>query len=161
MNKNILLVVAVVLVGIGLLKPDVSKFLSNKAVAVAKVEIPAPTGDVKVAAEKVIQEIKKTDLDREIIGKLRDLYADLAILVSLKGEDLTVTTTEEVRQANGLAGKMLGLDLKGKYPELSKASKEVVVAAIGDDVISMNDTLRVQGTDAFAALAWAYNEVVK
>jgi hypothetical protein len=53
---------------------------------------------------------------------------------------------------------MLKLDIKGKYPNLAKESKEVVVASIGDDKILLSKELRVKAVEGLNALAWAFNE---
>ena len=89
--------------------------------------------------------------------RLRDLYLDLAKLVELDGENEVVKSTEEIRQANSLAGVMLRLDIKGKYPDLAKEAKEVVVAAIGDDQILLSKELRAKAVEGLNALAWACN----
>jgi hypothetical protein len=52
---------------------------------------------------------------------------------------------------------MLRLDIKGKYPDLAKEAKEVVVAAIGDDQILLSKELRVKAVEGLNALAWACN----
>jgi hypothetical protein len=52
---------------------------------------------------------------------------------------------------------MLRLDIKGKYPNLAKEAKEVVVAAIGDDQIPLSKELRVKAVEGLNALAWAFN----
>ena len=74
---------------------------------------------------------------------------------------MVVKNTEEVRQANKLAGVMLKLDIKGKYPELAKATNAVIVASLGDDSLMLDDKLRQQAVDGFKALAWACLEGAK
>ena len=102
--------------------------------------------------------LKSTNGSKRDFKKLRDLYIDLAKLVELDGEDEVVKSTEDIRQANSLAGVMLRLDIKGKYPDLAKEIKEVIVAAIGDDQIPLSKELRPKAVDGFNALAWAMNE---
>ena len=74
---------------------------------------------------------------------------------------MVIKNTEEIRQANSLAGTMLRLDIKGKYPNLAKEATEVIVASIGDDNINLSPELRTKAADGFNALAWAYNEASK
>jgi hypothetical protein len=69
-----------------------------------------------------------------------------------------VKNTDEIRQANSIAGPMLRLDMKNKYKGLSKESQDVVIAAIGDDNIALSKELRPKAVEGFNALAWAYNE---
>ena len=90
--------------------------------------------------------------------KLRDLYLDLAKLISLDNNDLVIKNTEEIRQANSVAGAMFRLDAKNKYPNLGKEAQDVVVAMIGDDQITLSSELRAKAVESFNVLAWACNE---
>jgi len=157
-QKNILLGLATLLIVIGLLKPDFSNILGpNKPVMVDVLELPAPTDEaVKKEADDVVALLKEAGAKNDA-RRLRDLYIDLAKLVELDGEDEVIKSTEEIRQANSLAGVMLKLDIKGKYPDLAKETKEVVVASIGDDQILLSKELRVKAVDGLKALAWACN----
>jgi hypothetical protein len=158
-QKNILLALAGLLIIIGLLKPEFSNILGpNKPSVVDVLELSAPTDEaVKKEAEDVVTVLKEAGAKNDA-KRLRDLYIDLAKLVELDGEDEVVKSTEEIRQANSLAGVMLKLDMKGKYPNLAKEAKEVVVASIGDDQILLSKELRVKAAEGFNALAWACNQ---
>jgi hypothetical protein len=157
-DKKILLGLAGLLILIGLLKPEFPNILGpNKPSVVDVLELSAPTDEaVKKEAEDVVTLLKEAGAKNDA-KRLRDLYIDLAKLVELDGEDEVVKSTEEIRQANSLAGVMLRLDMKGKYPNLAKESKEVVVAAIGDDQIPLSKELRVKAVEGLNALAWACN----
>lgn len=159
-QKNLLLALASLLIVVGLLKPDLSNiFKPGASVTIDVLELPAPTDEaVKKEAEDVVALLKSTNGSKRDFKKLRDLYIDLAKLVELDGEDEVVKSTEDIRQANSLAGVMLRLDIKGKYPDLAKEIKEVIVAAIGDDQIPLSKELRPKAVDGFNALAWAMNE---
>jgi hypothetical protein len=157
-QKNILLGLAALLIVIGLLKPEFSNILGlNKPVVVDVLELPAPTDEtVKKEADDVVALLKEAGAKNDA-RRLRDLYIDLAKLVELDGEDEVIKSTEEIRQANSLTGVMLRLDIKGKYPDLAKEAKEVVVAAIGDDQILLSKELRAKAVEGLNALAWAFN----
>jgi hypothetical protein len=158
-NNNLLLVVAGLLILVGLTKFDLSRLniLPNKPNAVDVLELPEPTDEnVKKEAEDVVAILKESGAKVDA-KKLRDLYLDLAKLVELDGEDEVIKNTDEIRQANSLAGLMLRLDIKGKYPNLAKEAKEVVVASIGDDHIVLSKELRVKAVEGLNALAWACN----
>lgn len=160
--KNLVLILGAVLIAIGLFKPDLSNFVINKPnnVAVVNVEKPANT-EILDECQEVIDALKE-DSDRKQDGlRLASLYNDLATLVSLDGEDLVLKNTEEIRQANKLAGVMLKLDMKGKYPKLAEAAKKVIVSSIGDDSVMLDDKLRQDAVDGFKALAWACYEGAK
>jgi hypothetical protein len=157
-QKNILLGLAGLLVIIGLLKPEFSNILNPRPSVVDVLELPTPTDPtVKKEADDVVNLLKEAGAKGDA-KRLRDLYIDLAKLVELDGEDEVIKSTEEIRQANSLAGVMLRLDIKGKYPDLAKETKEVVVASIGDDQILLSKELRVKAVESLNALAWACNQ---
>jgi hypothetical protein len=157
-QKNILLGLAALLILVGLLKPEFSNILGpNRPAVVDVLELPEPTDlAVKKEADDVVTLLKEAGAKGDA-KRLRDLYIDLAKLVELDGEDEIIKSTEEIRQANSLAGVMLKLDMKGKYPNLAKEAKEVVVASIGDDQILLSKELRAKAVEGFNALAWACN----
>ena len=158
-QKNILLGLAALLILVGLLKPEFSNILGpNRPAVVDVLELPAPTDEaVKKEADDVVTLLKEAGAKGDA-KRLRDLYIDLAKLVELDGEDEVIKSTEEIRQANSLAGVMLKLDMKGKYPDLAKEAKEVVVASIGDDQILLSKELRAKAVEGLNALAWACNQ---
>lgn len=159
--KNLLLVIAGILIVIGLFKPDLSSFKPspiNENVVV--VEKPS-NAEILDECQDVIDALK-ADSDRKTDGtRLASLYSDLATLVSLDGEDLVIKNTEEIRQANRLSGAMLKLDIKGKYPKLAKATNSVIVSSIGDDSVMLDAKLRQDAVDGFKALAWACQQGAK
>ena len=162
MNKNIILVLAALLILLGLSAKFNLVNLSPNNPKVDVMELVEPTDpNVKREADDVIASLKSAGGDKKDFKKLRDLSLDLGRLVQLDGEDLVIKNTEEIRQANSLAGVMLKLDIKGKYPNLAKEAFEVIVASIGDDNIPLSPELRTKAVDGFNSLAWAYNEASK
>jgi len=160
MKNNLLLAIAGLLVLIGLTGFDLTRLnvMPNRPNVVDVLELPEPTDlAVKKEADDVVVVLKESGAKSDA-KRLRDLYLDLAKLVELDGENEVVRNTEEIRQANSLAGVMLRLDIKGKYPDLAKEAKEVVVAAIGDDQILLSKELRVKAVEGLNALAWACNQ---
>ena len=163
MNNRILLIVAIVLVGIGLLKPDLSSLLDLGNTArgrVDVVEVVKPTDKSLLdSCFDVIKVLKDGPSSRvQDAKRLSSLYSDLATLISLDGENEVVKTTDEVRMANSLSGVMLRMDIKGKYEDLAPACNSVIVAAIGNDSVLLDKDLREKAADGFKALAWACNE---
>jgi hypothetical protein len=159
MNNKIILAVAGLLILFGLNSFDFSNFLPhNNPINIDVLELAAPTDENILKEAKDVLEIVKKQVDKEDAKRLRDLYLDIKQLIKLDGDDEVVKNTEEIRQANSLAGSMLKLDIKGKYPNLAKECKEVIVVAIGDDQVSLSKELRAKGMDAFGGLAWAFNE---
>lgn len=164
-NNNIVLLVAGLLILAGLTKFDFSNihFGPSRPSSIDVLELTEPSDAVlKKEADDVVTLLKNApNASKSDFKKLRDLSIDLGRLVELDGEDLVITNTSEIRQANGIAGPMLRLDIKGKYPDLAKEAKEVIIVAIGDDDIVLSPDLRVKAVDGFNALAWAYNEASK
>ena len=156
-DKKVLLALGGLLILLGLLKPEFSNVFNPRLSVIDVLELPTPTDEaVKKEADDVVALVKESGAKGDA-KRLRDLYLDLAKLVELDGEDEVIKSTEEIRQANSLAGVMLRLDIKGKYPNLAKEAKEVVVAAIGDDQIPLSKELRVKAVEGLNALAWAFN----
>jgi hypothetical protein len=115
MNNKLLLVIAGILVILGLFKPDLSSFINRpKPIVIDVAELSAPVGEgLRTKANEVVRILKDGDSDRRVDGKrLSSLYLDIATLVELDGDDEVIKNTEEIRQANKLAGTMLKLDMK-------------------------------------------------
>lgn len=161
MNKKVVLAIGIVLLVLGYTKFDFSSLVPHAPVpsGVDVMELSEPTDPVvKKEAEDVIALLKTFGSSKGDFRRLRDLYLDMGRLVELDSEDLVIKNTEEIRQANSLAGVMLRLDMKNKFPNLAKECKEVIVASIGDDNVLLSKELRPKGVDGFNALAWAFNE---
>lgn len=166
MNKKVVLVIGCALLAVGLLKPDLSSVLdwpnkgNNKP---SVVDIVKPNNkDLLESCLDVVKSLKSGGRNSVSDAKrLSSLYSDLALLVSLDGENEVIKTTDDVRQANRLSGVMLQLDLKGKYKDLASSCNNVLVAAIGDDSVLLDKTLRAKAVDGFKALAWACDEATK
>ena len=159
MNKNMMLGLAIVLIVVGLLKPDLSSVgFPSRPVAVDVLALKEPTdAAVKAKADVVVDILKGASDHKADAKRLRDLYLDLAKLIELDGDDEVIKTTEEIRQANSLSGLMLRLDIKGKYKDLAKANEEVIIESVGKDNIPLDKELRSKAVSAFNALAWACN----
>lgn len=161
MNNKILLIIAFALIVLGLIKPDMLNLPlggGGKPAVIDVLELTPPTDENILKEANDVVKIAKNELLKEEAKRLRDLYLDMKQLVKLDGEDEVIKSTEEIRQANSLAGLMLRMDMKGKYPNLAKELKDVIVAAIGDDQIVLSSELRSKALDGFDALAWALNE---
>lgn len=159
MNNKTLLIVAALLITVGLVKPANFNWKPNVDNKPVSVDVVKPTNkDLLDSCLDVIKILKGGKSDAK---RLSSLYNDLALLVSLDGEDEVVKTTDEVRQANSLSGVMLRLDVKNKYKGLSSACNNVMISAIGDDSVLLDKSLRSKAVDGFKALAWACNEASK
>lgn len=164
MKKKLLLLCGIVLVGIGLFKPNLNNINSHQ---ISTVNISAPSDpNLKKEAQDII-DIMKNSRSLSVkadSAQLRDLYLSLATMISLDKQDVVVNTTEDIRKANSISGHLLqavGVDLSGKYANLSKECQDVIVLCIGDDIVSLSPDLRKKAAESFITLAWAFNEINK
>lgn len=160
LNSKLILVIAVVLIFVGVFKPQLPFVGPNQPVDVVvnpNVEVDKPTDEVLLEkAKAVTKAFDGSSFDRSKDGqRLALLYLDLATLIELDGEQEVIKTTEEIRQANSLSGAMLRLNLKGTYPGLSDAANDLLMSQIGEDIVPLDSNLRAKAVDAFRALAWA------
>lgn len=163
MKNQLLLVVGLVLLAIGFFKPDLSNLnIYNPGSAVTVVEgcvTDAPADDLLLEKSRAVVKILDNSDDstkRRDCTKLASLYCDLATLIELDEKDQVITDTLSIKEANSLAGKMLRLDIKDKYPNLAEAAKDVIVAGIGDEDVSLTPELRKKAVESFRALSWAF-----
>lgn len=160
-SKTVLLGIGLVLVCVGVFKPnfDLGSKPSNSVVSVV-VDKPSDPELLKLA-EDLVAVIQESGVTKEDALKLSSLSCDMATLISLDGSSEVVKNTEEIRQANKLSGSMLKMDMNKKYPQLAAKMNAVVVGYIGDDIVVLNPELRTKSSDAFKALAWAFNKGTK
>jgi len=163
-TKTLVLIIASILLAIGIFKPDLSSLGIHNNVVVVDTEhlnLDPPSENLLPYAKDVIKALS-TSKDRKVDGvRLAKLYNDMATLIELNGENEAIKTTEEIRQANRLTGLMLQLDIKNKYTDLAEAAQVLIVEAIGDDNVLLNNELRAKAVDGFKALAWGCNEGAK
>ena len=160
-NKG-LLTLGIALVLIGFIKPSLTMdFLKPSPTVAENYVIDAPSDQTLLQSAKSITEILNESDDSTKYSdclKLSLLYADLATLIELDNEDMVIKDTASIRQANSLAGKMLRLNIKNKYPGLAEAARELLTEAIGEDDVSLDDEMRENSANAFRALSYAFYE---
>jgi hypothetical protein len=154
-NKTLLLVLAVILLLVGIFKPNLSVVPNTPSIPTTN--IIAPTNpELKEACTEVISILQKGKSSDSL--RLSSLYMDIATLIELDGENEVIKTTEDIRQANSLSGLLLRLDIKGKYENLPDATTKVIKTGIGDNDVSLDPELRKKAAESFRALAWACKE---
>lgn len=157
MKDKLLLGIGSLLVILALIKPDISNLITPNnynGIVIENID-----SDSQTLVQPIIDVLKSGPSDRKTDGKkLASLFSDIAVLIQLDGEDQIVTNTEEIRQANTIAGKMLKLNLKDKYPSLGIECSKYVKSIVGDDNIPLDNDLRNKAVQAFRSLAWACNE---
>jgi hypothetical protein len=168
MSKSFVLVIGVVLIAVGVFKPDLSNLLPNNgggdSVVVPSVEFAEPTDpNLMASALKVADALKIGENHKEDGLALAKLYHDIARLIELDGDNEIVKTTTEIAEVNSVAGRLMNLQLRGQYPDLAKAAKSLVVNALNGevdaeesevDVAVLNAESRSVAVAAFDALAW-------
>jgi hypothetical protein len=162
MKNNSILIIGIALLGLGLYgKYSPSIVPDSPAAVVENYVTDAPSDQTLLDnAKKIISILEEADdsTKRSDFLKLSSLYSDMSILIELDNEDKVITDTATIREANSLSGKMLRLNIKDKYPGLAEAAKGLVVSAIGEDDVILDDQLRSKSIDAFRALSWAFYE---
>ena len=158
-SNSIILVIGSLLICYGLFSSTIKNNIGpTPVVSVVSVESPQDP-NLRKDCEVVTQTFLKGSGNLKVDGtKLSNLYSDLAKLISLDGENETIKNTDEIRDANRLAGLLYDLDLKGKYPELSAVATNVIKNYIGDDNVILDKNLRQKAVEAFNGLSWAFYE---
>jgi hypothetical protein len=155
-NKTLLIILAVVLLLIGIFKPNLGVVVPNNG-PVPVVNVVEPNDpELKASCLEVAKILQKGGSSDAL--RLSSLYSDIGDLIALDGENEVVKNTEEIRQTNKLSGLLLRLDIKGKYEGLAEAAEKVIVTGIGSDDVSLDKELRNKAVTSFKALAWACKE---
>lgn len=159
-TNKFLLGLGAVLVVVGLFKPNLNNIIPtpfpNPSPVAPSFEVSEPEDPaLKEAALEIAAILQDGGKDHKIDGlALSSLYLDIAKLVSLDNENEVVRTTSELREVNSVAGTLMNLSLKGKYPNFASKARELVVSVLGDDIAVLNTENRTKAVEAFEALAW-------
>lgn len=162
MKNNIVLLLGIFLLVFGFFGNKIPNLSSPaKAPVLESYVVDAPSDiNLLAKAQEVIKALEQSSDSTKKMDclKLSALYSDIAVLIELDQEDTVIKDTAAIRTANSLSGKMLRLDIKDKYPNLASKTKDVVVAAIGEDDVLLDDDSRSKAASAFRALSWAFYE---
>lgn len=159
-NRNLaLLLVGGLLIGYGVLAPSIkTNIVPTPIVNTTVLEAPLDPS-LRKDCEQVTKTFRSGSGNKSVDGvKLSSLYLDLAKLISLDNQNQTIKNTDEIRDANRLAGLLYDLDLSGKYPNLTSETTKTVINYIGDDNVVLDTTLRQKAVEVFNGLAWAFYE---
>lgn len=159
MKDKLLLGIGGLLIILAILKPDINGFINNSNYNNPVVVVENVDSETKVLVKTIVDIIKNGPSTRRDDGKkLASLFSDIATLIEIDGEDQVISNTEEIKQANSIAGKMLKLNLKDKYPNLSNECTNYIKTVIGDDNVALDTDLRNKSVQAFRGIAWACYE---
>lgn len=155
-KQLLLLVVGVVLISLGIFKPNLS-------IPVQSTDTLLPSVELQEKCQPLVSIFRKSDSPdkKKDAQELAKLYSDLSKLIALDNDDTIIKNTEEIREANKLSGKMLNLGLKDKYENLAETCDDIVKSYIGDENIVLSSELRKRSSEVFDALSWALKEGTK
>jgi hypothetical protein len=165
--KNYILYIGIGLILLGLFKPNITNYLpvinpNNQNASCLDNYVITPPDDINILEKcnLIIDILQSSNANNKKYDalKLSSLYADIATLIRLDGDDLVVKDTQTIREVNSLTGQMLKLDIKGKYPNLASSAQDVIKAAIGDDDVLLSTENREKAAQAFDGLSWAFYE---
>jgi len=158
MKDKVLLGLGILLVILALLKPDLGGFF-NTTGRINNQKIEQIDEESQSMVRPIVDILKSGSSDRKEDGqRLASLFSDIAELIQLDGEGQVISNTEEIKEANVIAGKLLKLNLKNKYPNLALECSNYITKLIGDDNVALDTDLRNKAVQAFRGLAWACNE---
>lgn len=162
-TKTILIVLALCLLYLGITKKDfIHRVPSTNTVVDNSISPPEPPDYLKDSANKVVEILKNNPESKKDAKVMKDLYLDIATLISLDGDkDVVIKTTEEIRQANSLSTLMINLNIKDKYPNYAQSCNSLLVTSIGDDSMLLTTELRKKAIESFQAIAWAWYTAAK
>lgn len=142
------------LVGIGLISFALFGSRLAPVIEISETKFPPPANQQLVDLCKPVSAALKGSGNDAV--RLGNLLNDIATLIEIDND--IIKNTEEIREANRIAGKMSELNMKDKYPDLAEAANKAVVEYIGDDNFALSPELRQKSVEVFRALAWACQE---
>jgi hypothetical protein len=160
-QKYIVLGLGLLLLVLGLTKPDFSKIFSPAKTNqyVTDVVVEKPTTQETIDACDAVIKILKSESNAKVDGmNLASLYSDISRLIELSDNDEVITSTKDLSKVNSIAGALLQLNIKGRYENLSDSCTNVIKSVIGDDDVALDKALRSKAVTAFRNLAWACKE---
>lgn len=127
-------------------------------------DIPQPSADL-VALVKPIADLfvgDKATIKKDS-ANLSAFYMDMAETIERDRATQVIKTTDNVRQTNISAGKLMfqNTGIKGRYPGLGEAIDKALAAKLGLDIVDLTDAKRTEVVNMFKALAWICGEVAK
>ena len=91
-------------------------------------------------------------------ARIQAVYTAMANVLEKDTEGI-IKSTEDVRQANGLVGRLAyGTELKGKYPGLATAVDNEIIRAIGRQRVELSSDMKAKCVQAFRDIARGASE---
>lgn len=162
MNDQNKLVIAIALVAVGLIWPKLKSTISNVDLpkttsSVVNVDfevMPEPTDALKKTVEGLSSLVTGSpDAENDKI-RLAQFYAQLSNVV--RNEPGFITSTGQFRSYNAIVGQInfAGISLKGKYTGLGAKVDQIIMGAIGNENVSLDDAKRKALADVLGAISW-------
>ena len=154
-KKTYLLIAAgVIIVGMGFLFALVLAVGITVYLVKGNQSAPAPAPPVSVTTEIA----RILDGNPEDAARIQAVYTAMADVLEKDTEGI-IKTTEDIRQANGLVGRLAyGTELKGKYPGLASAVDNEIIRAIGRQRVALSSDMKAKTVQAFRDISRGASE---
>lgn len=160
MNNKLVLIMGLILIVFSYSDINLNDLNLRKNNAPSAVYVIDPPSDEVLLKDckNIVNILQESDdsTSRKDYLRLSSLFYDMSVLLELDNEDEVVSSTEDILNANILAGKMLRLNIKGKYPGLAEASEQLLTNQLGEDNVALSEDLRKSAIDSFRGLSWAF-----
>ncbi len=113
-----------------------------------------PTDSKVAAAVEPVKTILKTATPEEKLSLAR-LWREEARLIGLDDAQGVIKSTADIRAAHGMAGKLMALNIKGKYPGLADAVDKAIMDVVGNQSRSLDAGVRKDAVAVLNGLSWA------
>jgi len=110
-----------------------------------------PNGKALSAVEPVQHILSKADTADKVA--LARLWREMALVIG--ADNSLIQSTADIARANGTAGKLMDLRLKGKYSGLPEAVNKAIKDIVGEQAKSLDAAARQDAVDVYNALSWA------
>lgn len=161
MSDQTKLVIAIALVGLGLMWPKLKGMVSlpetpsatSSVVNIDFEPVDEPNSNMKSIVSGLSDLVSGDDAEYDKV-RLAQFYAQLSKIVANEPE--FIETTGQFREYNSMVGQInfAGKSLKGKYNGLGQAVDNAIVEAIGKENIALDGSKRQDLADVLAAISW-------
>lgn len=160
MNKNIKIILAIVLCGGALFGDKIVDGVSNlpSIIIPSKPEVPPetliePSTEYKDKVKSIVA-IEITKDDAKLVSAFFSELADV-----IKNDSEFVKSTGQFRKFNMVAGGLhFNKDIKGKYQTLAEEIDKVIMDSIGKEDVLMDENKRSTLVNCLNAIAWGVKQ---
>jgi len=85
---------------------------------------------------------------------LASLWRELANVIALDTDNI-IKSNADIREANSVAGRLMALRMKGKYPSLGADVDSAIKNVMGKNPDALDATTKKKAVELFNGLSWA------